>query len=379
MTLDDYRKQIDEIDSELAALMAKRMEVSAGIAEYKKKNAIPVLDRARERDKLAKIVSAADGKYASYLRSLYSLIFELSRTEQNRVISAASPVRELIADAIKNTDGVFPDTAVVACQGVEGAFSQQACEKLFSVPKIMFTESFDGAFSAIKNGLCRYAVLPIENNTAGSVNKVYDLMMKHDFYIVKSTRLKVEHELLAKPGTRLEDIKEVYSHEQALSQCSEFIKKNALKAVPCSNTAMAAKLVAESDRADIAAISSRNCAELYGLDILHSAVQDNGGNFTRFICVSKQPEIYPGANKTSIMLVTSNKPGALYNVMSHINACGINITKLESRPIPERDFEFMFYFDLEAPVTTEIFSRLMAELEASCEGFRYLGSYTETV
>ncbi len=379
MTLDDYRKQIDEIDSELTALMAKRMEVSANIAEYKLKNALPVLDRARERDKLAKIVASADEKYASYLRSLYSLIFELSRTEQHRVIAASSSLRDKIADAINDTAGVFPDTAVVACQGVEGAFSQQACEKLFGIPRIMYTESFDGAFSAIKNGLCRYAVLPIENNTAGSVNKVYDLMMKNDFYIVKSTRLKVEHELLAKPGTKIGDIKEVYSHEQALSQCAEFIKKLGLKAVPCENTAMAAKLVKESPRNDIAALSSRLCADLYGLEILQSAVQDNGGNYTRFICVSKELEIYPGANKTSVMLVTSNKPGALYNVMSHINAYGINITKLESRPIPERDFEFMFYFDLEAPVTTENFSRLMAELEASCEGFRYLGSYTETV
>ncbi len=379
MTLDDYRKQIDEIDSELTALMAKRMEVSANIAEYKLKNALPVLDRARERDKLAKIVASADEKYASYLRSLYSLIFELSRTEQHRVIAASSSLRDKIADAINDTAGVFPDTAVVACQGVEGAFSQQACEKLFGIPRIMYTESFDGAFSAIKNGLCRYAVLPIENNTAGSVNKVYDLMMKNDFYIVKSTRLKVEHELLAKPGTKIGDIKEVYSHEQALSQCAEFIKKLGLKAVPCENTAMAAKLVKESPRNDIAALSSRLCADLYGLEILQSAVQDNGGNYTRFICVSKELEIYPGANKTSVMLVTSNKPGALYNVMSHINAYGINITKLESRPIPERDFEFMFYFDLEAPVATESFSRLMAELEASCEGFRYLGSYTETV
>ncbi len=379
MTIDDYRKEIDEIDASLTELVSKRMGVSAKLAELKKQSDLPVLDRARERDKIAKILASTDKNYSNYMRALYSLIFELSRTEQNRIIAPQSPVQEIISRAIKETGEVFPDTAMVACQGVEGAFSQQACEKLFSVPKIMFTESFDGAFSAIKNGLCRYAVLPIENNTAGSVNKVYDLMMKHDFYIVKSTRLKVEHELLAKPGTRLEDIKEVYSHEQALSQCSEFIKKNALKAIPCSNTAMAAKLVAESDRTDVAAISSRNCAELYGLDILHSAVQDNGGNFTRFICVSKEPEIYPGANKTSIMLVTSNKPGALYNVMSHINAYGINITKLESRPIPERDFEFMFYFDLEAPATTENFSRLMAELEASCEGFRYLGSYTETV
>ena len=187
--------------------------------------------------------------------------------------------------------------------------------------------------------------------------------------------------LLAKHGTKLEDIKEIYSHEQAIGQCAEFLKQfgKDVRITAVSNTAVAAEMVANSTRTDVAALCSRNCMDLYGLACLKRSVQDHGNNYTRFICISKKLEIYPGANHTSIMLTTAHKPGELYKVLSRFYALGINVTKLESRPIPDRDFEFMFYFDLETSVYSEEFIQIICELSASTEDFTYLGSYTEVI
>ena len=228
--------------------------------------------------------------------------------------------------------------------------------------------------------MCQYGMIPVENSTAGSVNAAYDLMMKHDFKIVRSVRIKIEHNLMVKPGTKLSEIKEIYSHEQAISQCQGYLSKlPGVRVIACANTAMAAKMVAESDRGDIAAISSRNCAKLYGLECLDSAIQDQGNNYTRFICITKNLEIYPGADRTSLMMVVSHRPGSLYKVLSRFNALGINLIKLESRTIPGRNFEFMFYFDLETSVYSPNFIQLMGELNDVCEEFNYLGSYSEIV
>ena len=232
----------------------------------------------------------------------------------------------------------------------------------------------------MESGICRFGVLPIENSTAGSVYKIYDLMMAHNFSIVRSVRLKIAHSLLAPDGVKTADIREIYSHEQAINQCAAFLKSmEHVKIHICENTAVAAKTVAESGRKDVAALSSHACAALYGLQELASSVHDNGNNYTRFICISKNLEIYPGADKTSIMMVTSNKPGSLYKVLSRFYALGINLIKLESRPIPERDFEWMFYFDLDSQVYSDQFVRLLCELEGLCEKFKYLGSYSEIV
>ena len=235
-------------------------------------------------------------------------------------------------------------------------------------------------FSAIESGECRYGVLPIENSTAGSVKKVYELMLKHEFHIVRSVRIKIDHNLLAKKGAKLSDIKEIISHEQAINQCSAFLNSlDGVKITVAPNTAVAARTVAESGRNDIAALSSRFCAELYSLDTLAGAVQDMGNNYTRFICISKEAEIYPGADKLTLMLVTQNKPGALYSVLSCFNALGVNMTKLESCPIPKRDFESMFYFDFTVSVYSEELKHLLCELEARAERFRLLGAYSEII
>lgn len=380
MELTDYRKEIDAIDADLTALFYKRMNVAAEIAGYKKANGLPALDAKRERDKLRELMHNSPEALKDYTAQLYSLIFELSRSYQNRLLGSNSSLPADIERAIKDTQPLFPEDAAVACQGVEGAYSQIACEKLFRMPNVFYCSTFDAVFSAIESGFCRYGVIPLENSTAGSVNAVYDLMMRHNFRIVRSVRLKVDHNLLAKKGIKLEDVREIYSHEQAINQCSAFLAKlKNVKVISCENTAAAAKFVAESDRRDVAALSSRACIELYGLDCLAASVQDEGGNFTRFICISKNLEIYPGADRTSLMMVLPHRPGSLYKVLSRFYALGINLNKLESRPMPERNFEFMFYFDLDTSVYSPQFIQLMGELEDVCESFAYLGSYSEVI
>ena len=378
MDLNELRGQIDGIDDELVQLFCRRMEVAEQIAEYKRQNDLPILVPAREREKLRDISQKAGSDMANYARVLYSMIFELSRSHQSKCNLVSGELHKKILNSIENTPKLFPQAPMVACQGVEGAYSQIACEKIFKSPMIMYFKNFEGVFTAIEQGLCQYGILPIENSTAGSVKKVYDLMIRHDFSIVRTFRLKVDHNLLAKPGTKKEDIKVIYSHEQAINQCSEFLSDfKGVRIVPVENTAVAAQMAAAEEGA--AALSSRGCAELYGLANLAASVQDKGNNHTRFICISKNLEIYPGADKTSIMMVLPHRPGSLYRTMARLFTLGINVTKLESRPIPDREFESMFYFDLETSIYSEEFVQLMCELEDLCEEFKYLGSYSEVV
>ena len=374
------RKEIDSTDEQIVELLKKRMDVSRRIAEYKKENGLKVFDPRRERELLLRVSELAGEEYESEARVLFSLLMELSRSRQNRITLPKSKYEEILKNAVKDTQPLFPERASVACQGTEGAFAQLACEKLFALPDILYCNSFESVFAAVDKGLCRYGVIPLENSTAGSVNHVYDLMIQNHFYIVRSTRLQVNHNLLVKPGTKLSEIKEVISHEQALNQCSNFLSQlKGVKITACANTAVAAQTVAETDRKDIAAISSANCASLYGLETLEQNVQNGFGNFTRFICISKKPEIYPGADRTSLMLVLPHRPGSLYRVVARFYAHNINIIKLESRPIPERDFEFMFYFDINASVYSPALTQLICELENDLEHFTYLGSYSEIV
>lgn len=380
MDLEKLRLEIDDIDRQMVELFSRRMEVCRNVAEYKQAVGKNVFDPERERKKLASVAELAGENMRHYAVPLYSLLMDLSKAYQEKIIGKEKELSLKIQEAVEKTAPVFPDFATVACQGVEGAYSQIACEKLFGVPNIMYFKSFDAVFSAIEKGFCQYGVLPIENSTAGSVNQVYDLMMRHNFNIVRSVRIKIDHSLVALPGTKLSDIKEIVSHEQAINQSTGFIKSLGNVAVTiCENTAMAAKLVAESGRKDLAALSSQSCARLYGLECLRDSVQDNGGNFTRFICISKNLEIYPGADKTSIMAVTAHKPGALYKLLSRFYAHGVNLTKLESRPLPDKNFEFMFYFDLEKSVYAADFVQLLGELSEMCDEFEYLGSYSEVI
>ncbi len=379
-TLSDYRREIDEIDRALVALYQKRMVAASGVAAYKEKNGLPVLDAARERALLAKVASLAGEEYADSAVALYTSIMSLSRAHQTRLLNRGSELEKKIAEALQKTNPLFPARAVIACQGVEGAYSQLAADRFFKHPEILYFQDFDGVFSAIEQGLCRYGVLPLENSTAGSVSKVYDLMTAHNFHIVRAGRLKIDHCLVARSGALLADIRTVYSHEQAIRQSAGFLRAHPeIRVIPCENTAVAARRVAEGNDPSVAALASHTAAETYGLSVLLDAVQDKGNNYTRFICIAKELEIYPGANRTSIMMTLPHKPGALYHLLSRFYAFDVNLTKLESRPIPDRDFEFMFYFDLDASVYDERLSALLSDLEKESDFFRYLGTYTEQI
>ena len=374
------REEINQIDQELVDLFRRRMELSKSIGAYKQANQLPVQDPARERELLGRVAEQAGEELSEYAQSVYQTILAVSRSYQNAESTRRSGTYQQIQAMLEKTPELFPQRSSVACQGVEGAFSQLACQRLFKLPNIMFFQSFEHVFKAVESGMCQFGVLPIENSTAGSVNKIYDLMLEHNFFIVRSARLKVSHNLLVKPGVKLEDIREIYSHEQAINQCSDFLGTlKDVKITVCENTAVAAQMVSQSDRKDIAAISSRLCAEQYSLQRLKTSVQNQGSNYTRFICISKTPQIYPGADKTSIMMIVPHRPGSLSHILTKFSILGINLTKLESRPLPEREFEFMFYFDLEASVYAPEMERLFLDLESECETIRYLGSYSEII
>ena len=381
MELQELRSKIDEIDAQLTKLFEARMDVAAEIGAWKRENHMPVLDAARERDKLNAIAAESREDMQTYTQMLYSMIFELSRSHQSDLTRTPSSLRQEVERAIEETPRLFPTSPIIACQGTEGAYSQIAGTRMFKSPKIMYFKSFDSVFSAIESGFCQYGILPIENSSAGSVKKVYDLMLRHKFYVVRSCRLKIDHNLLAAPGVKKEDIREIFSHQQALDQCAGYLEQFGpdVKITRCENTAMAAEAVAKSSRRDIAAIASYDCASLYGLKCLESDIQDRGNNYTRFICISKKLEIYPGANRTTVMMTLPHRPGSLCRALSRFYSLGINITKLESRPLPERDFQFMFYFDLETSVYSGEFGRMIDDLDSISEEFRYLGSYSEVI
>lgn len=376
--LDKIREEIDRTDDEIIRYFLHRMELSAQVAEVKRETKVSVTNKARERE-ILKRVTEKTGDMAGYARVLYSTILDVSRSYQRRLLSEESPLSEQIEKAISETPELFPKDGIVACQGVEGAYSQIAADKLFPMGNIMYFKNFGAVFSAVEKGLCRFGILPIENSSNGSVSEVYDLMKHYKFHIVRSIKLCVKHELLAKRGTKLSDVKEIVSHEQALGQCSEFLKSlgDSVKIITCENTAVAAEYVANCGREGVAAISSHNCAELYGLSCIEEEIQNNDNNYTRFICITKNMQIYPGADKISLMLSASHEPGALYRIMARFAALGLNLTKLESRPIVGRDFEFLFYFDFDASVRDPEVAGLLSELSRVDDTFMFLGNYAE--
>ena len=357
--LSELRQRIDEIDARIFELFAERTGVAEEVAAYKRESGMRIFDPSRERAKVADAAERVPEDLATYAQVLMELLMEASRARQHELLDDAAEDATLraIAAARRSTPELFPPSAHVSCQGVEGAYSQIAAEKIFRRPNISYSPTFDGVFRAVGQGLARYGVVPFENSTAGTVRQVFDLMMEHSFRIVRTTRVKVDHNLLANPGSELADIRDIYSHEQAIGQCAEFL----------------------SGRRDVAALSSLPCASLYGLDVLSSCVQDRDNNYTRFACISRDLEIYPGADRTSLMIVLPHEPGSLYKLLAKFYALDINLLKLESRPIPERDFEFMFYFELECPVAAPEFSSLMASIGGLCQECRYLGSYAEVL
>ncbi|MCM1306217.1 MAG: chorismate mutase [Bacteroides sp.] len=378
MNLQEVRAKIDAIDDQIAGLYAERMNLAVDIAQNKIKEGLPVDNVEREKEIINRVTVGLPDNLKLYCKQVFETMFETSKAYQYGVVDASSPIKDEIKLAIADGLKPFPVQASVACQGVKGAYSCIAAEKIFPISSISCFKNWDGVFSAVEKGFCEFGVLPVENSTVGSVIDVYDLMRKHRFFIVKSIKLRIKHYLLAAPGVKMEDIREIVSHNQAISQCSEFLAGlGDIKITGCDNTAVAAKIVAESGRKDIACISSRECAELYGLQTLKSEISNSDNNYTRFIAISNKLRIYDGSNRISITLNLAHEAGSLNKLLNKFCALGLNLTKLESRPIPNSPFEFTFYFDFEADVRNVAVQNLLANIALKAENFNFLGAYEE--
>lgn len=377
--LSEIRKEIDIVDDQIAELYKKRMEIVKEVAQSKIGTGKAVNDSERENAVLYRLASKVDDDIKFYLKELYSTVFYTSKAYQSTIMGETAPTIQKLREL---TSGEFPDipvSASVACQGIKGAYSGTATKKIFAISDITYFKTFEGVFNAVDKGLCEFGVLPIENSTAGSVLEVYDLMRKHNFHIIRSARVRIDHALCGVKGAKTEDIKTVVSHPQALSQCAKYIKKLGATTVVSENTAVSAKEVAEKGDKTVASLCSLDSASVYGLDVLDSRVQDSANNYTRFICIAKDLKVYKGADRISIMTSLSHEPGSLNRILSRFSALGLNLTKIESRPIPNADFEFMFYFDFEGDIRDKTVENAIAELENGSDKFVFLGSYKEVL
>ena len=379
MDLEQIREKIDSIDDQMATLFSQRMELVKEVTNIKKQSGKAVSDPERERKILLRVSEKVEEGEKVYLKRMFETIFETSKAYQTLNVSRPSQITTKIRETLEKGVLPFPVKAKIACQGVAGAYSGIAADRLFELADITYFKNFEGVFQAVEKGFCKYGVLPIENSSAGSVNQVYDLMKQHRFYIVRGIKLSITHNLVADKNADLSKITEIISHEQAIMQCKNYLEKfKNVKITTYPNTALAAKAVAESGRDDIAAICSRESADLYGLKLIDTNVQDNAFNYTRFILIAKDMEFYKGANKISIMTtLPQNTPGSLNKLLSKFANIGINLTKLESRPIPGSPFEFMFYFDFNCDINEQGVQNLISELDDSTEQFVFLGAYEE--
>ena len=378
-SLEELRQELNVIDDEITQLYVKRMQVVKDVAQAKNQVKKEVNDVERENSIIYRLTKDVPEDMKLYVKEIYKTIFRTSKSYQTTLMNRSSKTSVLLEEILKGEVVDMPVCAAVACQGVKGANSGTVAKKIFPISELTYFKNFEGVFSAVEKGLCEYGVLPIENSTAGSVLEVYDLMKKHNFYIVRSVRARIEHSLVAKKQTDISNVKKVISHSQALSQCSEYLKKLGVQIEAVENTAIAAQMVANSDDNTIAALCSSDCAEIYGLKILEKSVQDATSNFTRFICISKTLQVYKGADWISIMMGISHNPGSLNNVIGKFSSLGLNLVKIESRPIPNSEFEFLFYFDFEGDVGDVKVRNLIAELENDSDKFVFLGAYKEII
>lgn len=372
------RNEIDSIDAEILQLFSRRMAMGKAIGKLKEAQNMPIENSEREREILLKITRESGEELQSSARILFSTLFELNKSYQRQQSAEKGKFAQQVTGALSGTPKLFPANAKVGCCGIPGAYAQLAADRIFQLADITYLNDFAGVFQAVEKNLCRYGILPIENSTAGTIDQVYDLMRDHRFHIVRSCRLRVRHSLLLYPGAKISDVKEVISHEQGLKQCDNYLKSlGEVKRRGVSSTAMAARMVHEAGRKDLAAIASPECAGIYGLAAAAENIQDKDSNYTRFICISRDMEIYPGAGKISIMGILPHKPGALYRLLSRFAVLGVNLSKLESRPMRNGDFEYMFYFDFEASMENQEIRKLITELVSEGGKFTFLGNYSE--
>ena len=359
--INEIRKEIDEIDENLTRLFERRMEVSASVAAYKKENGLPTLDPQREKEVILKACQRLnDKKFVPYTEKLYNCLMDLSKDYQK---------------SLNNTE------IDIGFQGIKGSFSHEAClwymhhsENGYNY-NVKSYETFDKLCLALLNDEISQAVIPFENSSTGAVTDVYDLLISYDYHIVGEICVRVNHNLMAKDGVKIDDIKEIYSHPQAFMQSKEFLDKFSFKQIPYKNTAISAEFVASSDRCDIGCIASEKAAMLYGLKVLHHNINYNKNNYTKFIVLSKNPVYTSDNDKISIITRLDNTPGQLYNLTKMFSERKINMVKIESRPDINNPFEYVFFIDIIGNIDDENIRSALDEIRKNDKTFKYLGNY----
>ena len=373
--LQELRKQIDQIDQEMVRLFEARMDVCRQVAEYKIANGKKVLDRSRELEKLDTLGGMAHNDFNRHgVRELFQQIMAMSRKLQYQLLE-----KEGVSGSLPFTriDHIDRKHCRVVYQGVEGAYQHQAALEYFGKDVNVFhMDTWKGCMEAIKEGMADYAVLPIENSSAGEVNDIYDLLEEYENYIVGEQIIKIQHALLGVPGTKLEDIRTVFSHPQALMQCAGYLSRHPQwKQISLSNTAVAAEKAAQDGDKSQAAIAGEITAKLYGLEILEMPVNDCRFNSTRFIIVTNRKMYEKDARKVSICFELPHVSGSLYNILSHIIYNDLNMCKIESRPIPERNWEYHFFVDFEGNLDDSAVKNAIRGIAEEAVNFKILGNY----
>ena len=379
MSLEEYRKEIDAIDGELVRLFLRRMDVTQKVGEYKKAQGIPVLDASREKQVLAaKAALVDDPAGKADVTALYESIMAISRRQQRKLVkeegSAGGYGRW--QKAVENQRQPVERPRVVY-QGEPGCYSEEAAAGFFGESvKARGLAWFDDVFTALQRREADYAMLPIENSSTGSIRQVYDLLAQYDFSIVGEWQVPVAHCLAALPGVTVEDIETVYSHEQGLMQCDKFLDGHRnWNRVPVLDTAGSAKQVSETKDRKAAAICSRRAAQLYGLEVLAYPINHNTANVTRFVVVSPTLELREGKDKISALFSLPHQSGSLHEILTIFAVQGLNLLKIESRPIPGRGWEYLFFLDFTGDLTAPGMDGVLHELSQLSADFRVLGNF----
>ena len=375
--LKTLRNEIDQIDRQMVELFRRRMDVTRRVGEYKAAAGIPVLDQAREREVLQNKGELAGEELRPAVITLYQTVMALSRRQQRDLLGerADNPGLQRYLE-VRNSVRRPVENPRVVYQGVAGAYSEQACINFFGTISAEGLEQFEDCFRAIKEGRADYAVVPIENSSTGAIRQIYDLLTRYECAIVGETTVRVEHCLMAPRGATLDSITHVYSHEQGLFQSEQFLNRYPhWNRVPQADTAGSAQMVANSGDVTKAAICSARAAELYGLEILAHAINHNTHNTTRFVVVSPNMELREGADKISTLFILPHEAGSLHEILTVFAIRGLNMVKLESRPVPERSWEYMFFLEFTGRLDEDVTADVLHELAQTTGDFRVLGNF----
>ena len=374
MELSELRVKIDEIDEKIVELYEQRMEISKQVAEYKIGVGKKVFDKQREQEKLANVKALTHNEFNSHgIEELFEQIMSMSRKLQYQLLAEHGSLGKL---PFIGVDELEIGKARVVFQGAEGAYSQAAMMQYFGDTVNSFhVDTFRDAMSAIDEGSADFAVLPIENSTAGIVSEIYDLLQEYENYIVAEQIIRIEHCLLAVPGAKLSDIRTVYSHPQSLMQSSRFLQEHDWQQISMQNNAFAAKKVADEGDKTQAAIAGEHAGKIYGLEVLKKGVNHSGTNSTRFIIVTNQKIFRKDAKKVSICLEVPHESGSLYHMLSHFIYNNLNMTKIESRPIEGRNWEYRFFIDFEGNLSDSAVKNALRGLRDEARNMKILGNY----